>query len=81
MIETMLKTIEQHQLIEKGERIVVGLSGGPDSLALMHALIHQKRNLMIDVVAVHINHMFRGLDANNDEAFVVNFCKIGRAHV
>ena len=53
----------------------MGLSGGPDSLALMHALIHQKRNLMIDVVAVHINHMFRGLDANNDEAFVVNFCR------
>lgn len=71
----MKNTIEKHRLIEEGERIVVGLSGGPDSLAMTHALLNLKESMRIDVIAVHINHMFRGLSADEDETFVVEFCR------
>ncbi len=75
LLKQMLETIYNHQLIEKGDKIVVGLSGGPDSLALIHALYHFKENLNIELVAVHINHMFRGALADGDEAFVKAFCE------
>ena len=75
MLKQMLETIYNHQLIKKGDKIVVGLSGGPDSLALIHALYHFKENLQIELVAVHINHMFRGSLADDDEAFVKVFCE------
>lgn len=75
LIKEMKNTIEKHRLIEEGERIVVGLSGGPDSLAMTHALLALRESMRIDVIAVHINHMFRGLSADEDEAFVVQFCR------
>ena len=75
LIKEMKNTIEKHRLIEEGERIVVGLSGGPDSLAMTHALLTLRENMGIDVIAVHINHMFRGLSADEDETFVVEFCR------
>lgn len=76
MLKQMLETIYDHQLIEKNDKIVVGLSGGPDSLALIHALYHFKESLQIDLVAVHINHMFRGVLADADEQFVKTFCEL-----
>ncbi len=72
----MLETIYDHHLIEKNDKIIVGLSGGPDSLALIHALYHFKESLQIDLVAVHINHMFRGVLADEDERFVKSFCEL-----
>ncbi|WP_207736476.1 tRNA lysidine(34) synthetase TilS [Fusibacter ferrireducens] len=76
MLKQMLETIYNHQLIEEHDKIVVGLSGGPDSLALIHALYHFRESLQIELVAVHINHMFRGVLADADEDFVKNFCKL-----
>ena len=71
----MMDTIKRNDLIVQGDKVVVGLSGGPDSLAMMHALIRQQEILGISLTAVHINHKFRGLLADADEAFVVSFCK------
>ncbi|WLR50918.1 tRNA lysidine(34) synthetase TilS [Bacillus tianshenii] len=71
----LVKTfIEKHHLINDGETIIVGLSGGPDSLALLHYLyeLKEKRNLYL--VAVHLNHMFRGEEAEKDCIFVKHFC-------
>ena len=75
MIREMKNTIEKHHLIKIGERIIVGLSGGPDSLAMTHALLTLRESMRIDVIAVHINHMFRGIAADEDEAFVIQFCR------
>lgn len=74
MISKMLMTIENHNLIQNGETIVVGFSGGPDSLAMLHALFHLKSKLDIRLVAVHVNHMLRGMLADRDEAFVAQIC-------
>lgn len=69
-----MDTIKRNDLLVKGDKVVVGLSGGPDSLAMMHALIRQQEILGISLTAVHINHRFRGLLADADEAFVISFC-------
>lgn len=75
MIDKLLETIGQNRLIDYGDKIVVGLSGGADSLSLTHALLTHKNLLGIEVIVVHINHMLRGNDAVADANFVEAFCK------
>lgn len=60
-------TIAHYQLISQGDRILVGVSGGPDSLALLHFLAHEKHLYGVDVIVVHVNHQFRGGASDQDE--------------
>lgn len=71
LIDKVRRYIESNNMIEKGESVVVGVSGGADSMCLLCVLIE----LGIKVYVVHINHMLRGKDAENDMAYVENFCK------
>lgn len=63
------QTIQKFNLIENNEKIVIGVSGGPDSLALLHILY----NLGYDICVAHINHGLRD-SADADEKFVKDFC-------
>jgi tRNA(Ile)-lysidine synthase len=71
----LLASVKERDLIDKGDRVLVGLSGGPDSLALLHLLWDLKGELKISVCAAHLNHMVRGKAACSDEKFVRSFCK------
>ena len=75
MINEMKKTIEKFNLIEKGDCIVVGLSGGPDSTAMIYALNELKIIYDIKIVAVHLNHQIRGVLADEDQKYVDNLCE------
>lgn len=70
-----LAFIKKHDLIKKGDRIVVAVSGGPDSLALVHFLFQQKENFDIELMIAHVDHMLRGEESRQDRLFVENFCK------
>ena len=73
--EQVLETIKNNELIESGDGIVIGVSGGPDSISLLHILIQLKNKLNIQkIVVAHINHMVRE-DAISDEEYVEKFCK------
>jgi len=72
--EKVKKTISRYSLIPPGSRVLVALSGGPDSVALLHLLIALKDELKIDVAACHVNHGLRGEEAERDEEFVRALC-------
>jgi len=74
MIEKVLDTIRQHNLIEHGDKIVVGISGGPDSVCLLHILHRLIPAYGLELYALHVNHMLRGEEADLDELFVKEFC-------
>lgn len=75
LIDKVEKMIKEEKLIESGDRIVVGVSGGPDSICLLHALEQiQKRGLDFEIFVAHINHMIRG-NAILDEEYVENYCQ------
>ncbi|SCZ76000.1 tRNA lysidine(34) synthetase TilS [Acidaminobacter hydrogenoformans] len=74
MLAQLLKTNQRYQMFQEGEGIVVGVSGGPDSLALLHALISLRPCLQLRLVAVHVHHGLRGEAADADAAFVQQFC-------
>ncbi len=70
----VLNTVNKFNMLEKGDRVVVALSGGADSVSLLHALIKLKEKLGIEVMAAHLNHKLRGEESERDESFVKKFC-------
>lgn len=75
MLENKVKsTIKKYDLIKNGDNIVVGVSGGPDSMTLLNVLINLKENLNLKITVAHINHMIRQ-EAEEETKYVQNFCK------
>ena len=62
-------------MFPKGAKIIVGLSGGADSVALLHVLYGMKEVFQWDITAVHIHHGLRGAEANEDACFAEDFCE------
>jgi len=74
MITRVFNTIKKNGIIKKGDSLVVGVSGGPDSVCLLHVLWSLKADLDLKLAAVHINHMLRGDESDRDESFVKKLC-------
>ncbi|MBQ8379445.1 MAG: tRNA lysidine(34) synthetase TilS [Clostridia bacterium] len=73
----VLNTIKEYNLIETGDKVVVGVSGGPDSICLLNVLNNLKKDFKIDIFVAHINHMIRE-EADIETEYVQEFCeKIG----
>ena len=66
--------IEANQLIRSGDGVVVGLSGGPDSVFLLYALHTLQPRMDFTLRAVHVHHGIRGAEADRDEAFSEKLC-------
>src|SRR5262249_48873408 len=62
------RTIRDNDLLTPGMRVLVALSGGPDSTGLLLILARLQRKLGIELIAAHVNHRLRGADADLDEA-------------
>ena len=72
--EKVLSTIKKYDLIKSKDKIVIGVSGGPDSMALLNVLINLKEKLDFQIVVAHINHGIR-IEADDETKFVEEFCK------
>ncbi len=73
--EEVLKTIKDNNLINEGDKIVIGVSGGPDSICLLHLLNNLKDTLKITIYVAHINHSIREV-ADMETNYVQDFCNI-----
>src|SRR4051812_34384449 len=71
----VIEYIETHQLIREGSHILVGVSGGPDSLVLLHLLKSWQELFKCQIVCAHVDHMFRGKESFDDYLFVEKTCK------
>lgn len=72
--EKFLNTIKENNLITKGDKIVVGVSGGPDSITLLACLNKYKEKYGYEIIVAHVNHLIRE-DSTEDEQFVENACE------
>ena len=97
MEDRILKNLTEHKLINKGDTIIIGASGGPDSQFMIFILDKLKEKLGFDIVLAHLNHLHRK-EASLDEDLVrktaeklglefysrsrsMDDLEIGRAHV
>ena len=74
MIDLVKKAVEQFSMLQTGDTVTVALSGGADSVALLHALWSLRDELGITVNAAHLNHSIRGKEADRDQNFAKEFC-------
>ena len=78
MKEEVLETIKKYNMIENGDKIVLAVSGGPDSICMLDILNDIKNDATIDInfeiVVAHVNHMIRK-EAQEDEKYVKKYCE------
>ena len=67
--------IERYHMLRHGDRVIVALSGGADSCALLHFLHSLRKEYALSLTAVHVNHMIRGQEAERDAFFAEEFCR------
>ncbi len=67
--------IREHEMISEGDKIVVGLSGGADSVFLFFIMLGLKERMNVEFVCVHVHHGIRGEEADRDKRFVEELCR------
>lgn len=74
MIKKVEQYCERYHMVEKGDRIVLGVSGGADSVSLFFVMLELCEKYNIEIVVVHVNHGIRGDEAKRDEDYVRELC-------
>ncbi|HOP36568.1 MAG TPA: ATP-binding protein, partial [Syntrophales bacterium] len=69
-IGKVTRTIGRYGMIQQGDRVGAAVSGGPDSMALLHALLRYRGPVTFALTVLHLNHGLRGDQSDGDEAFV-----------
>ncbi|MBQ0136033.1 MAG: tRNA lysidine(34) synthetase TilS [Oscillospiraceae bacterium] len=75
VFEKARSLVERYVMLKDGDRVVVGLSGGADSTALLLTLFDLKDEYNLEIIAAHLNHGIRGAEADRDEAFCKDLCE------
>ncbi len=78
IINKVRETIKKHNLVNYGDKIILGVSGGPDSICMLHILNYLKDEFNIKIYAAHLNHKIRGIEAQKDAMYVAKICDIMR---
>ena len=75
LLEKVRKTIEKHNLLENGETVICAVSGGADSVCLLHLMQSLKCDYNLTVYVANVNHLIRGEESDRDSNFVKSVCK------
>nr|WP_306301464.1 tRNA lysidine(34) synthetase TilS [Clostridium arbusti] len=74
LLDKVLQTIKENSMFCTNDKVIVAVSGGPDSMCLLHALNSIKNKLEINLVVAHVNHCLRGKESDEDEEYVKRIC-------
>jgi tRNA(Ile)-lysidine synthase len=75
IIDKAIKTIKKHSMIKKGDTLLIGLSGGPDSVCLTAILDKVRHNFNISLHALYVNHGMRPEESKKEESFCKELCE------
>lgn len=75
IVEKVVKTIKNHSMLTDGDQVLIGLSGGPDSVCLTAILDKLKDNFNLSLNAVYIDHGLRPGESGDEKDFCENLCK------
>lgn len=71
----VLKAVGEYAMLTRGDCVIAAVSGGADSIAMLHCLLQLREQLGISLRACHVNHCLRGEESMRDEAFVRRICR------
>ena len=75
LLTELVRTVRQHELFVPGQHLLVAVSGGPDSVALLSLLHRLVQSWRLTLTVVHCNYGLRGAESDGDESFVRDFCQ------
>lgn len=75
MLESAYMTIIRYNMLSKNDSVIVGVSGGPDSMALLHFLYTLSDEFSLKIHVAHLNHMLRGKESDEDTEYVKEYCR------
>lgn len=75
LFETVFDFVHKHDLFKKGKTVAIGVSGGPDSMALLHFFLRIQSKFSLKLVILHVDHQFRGDVSYEDYQFVETYAK------
>src|SRR3990170_5251250 len=75
MLDKVRNTIKRFGMLNSGDTVVIGVSGGVDSVILLHILVKLSEEYKLAIIAAHLNHGLRGKESDRDEAFVRKLAK------
>ena len=75
MTNLIKHTIDEYGMIDRGDTVIVALSGGADSVCLLHNLNSIKDELNLKLMACHVNHHLRGEESDRDMKFCCELCR------
>ena len=70
ILQKVAQTIVRQNMFCKGDRVLAGVSGGPDSVALLHILVQLASKWELTIGIAHLNHCLRGAESDKDAEFV-----------
>jgi tRNA(Ile)-lysidine synthase len=70
MLERVSKTISRYNMLPRGSRVIAAVSGGPDSVCLLHVLAELATEAGFQLEVAHVNHLLRGIESDADQRFV-----------
>ncbi len=74
MFEKAYDTVKKYNMLQKNDVVVIGISGGADSVSLFHFLYEIRKEYSLKLVGVHIHHGIRGQEADRDAEYVRELC-------
>lgn len=74
LLEKVKNNIEKYGMLKEGFKVLIGCSGGVDSMVLLDCILRLKDKYNLDITVAHLNHMLRP-EADDDEKFVIEMCK------
>lgn len=74
-VKKVKDTVKQHDMLHPGDRVLVAVSGGPDSVCLLRVFMEVKRNLKIEIIVANLDHGIRGRESKRDSDFVKELSK------
>ncbi len=74
-LDKVKSTIKKYNMLQKGDSILAGVSGGPDSVTLLHVLHSLKKEYSLNILIAHLDHKFRGEESAGDRKFCEGLAK------
>lgn len=81
LVEKVSEYMQQNHMVEEGQKIVVGVSGGADSMGLLFVLSELAEYFHLSLAVVHVNHGLRGKAADGDQSYVEQVCRNRKSRV
>lgn len=75
LLHTVKQTVAKYNMIASNDTVVVGVSGGADSMVLLHVLLQLRQEWNLTLLVAHVNHCLRGEESDRDQGFVETICK------